>query len=382
MPGAVTFNNSNGDYTLSSSSGNGITGSTSLVKSGTSALNITNNNTYTGATTINAGTVNLSGGLNGTAITVANGASLNVTSTGVISGASSLNTSGNVLIAGTNTYTGATTIAAGASIQLGDGATNGSLGSSAVTNDGTLAINSVSAQTAANVISGSGTLTKSGAGTLTLSGNNSFTGDLTINAGTVAAGTAQGVTPTTSNLGALQPPPIETSPSTTAAPFTYGRERTGDRFEYQYTFKHHACGKCGRHLSNGLNGAGAGWWNKIGATNLNGGTIRVGSGADAVNFQGLALIGNVTVSGSTASSIENFAVTTATTNGVHLGQNATAGQSIVFNVADVTSSTASDLNISTRLLNTSSTNTASGLTKTGAGTLTLSGINTTQAEQS
>jgi autotransporter-associated beta strand protein len=120
-----------------------------------------------------------------------------------------------------------------------------------------------------------------------------------------------------------------------------------------------------------------GFWNKIGAVNLDGGTIHVGSGANTTNFQGLALIGTVTVGGSstTPSTIDNFAGSSSTSNGVHLGQNNTANQVITFNVADVTSSSASDLNVSVALRNTSSTQTASGLTKTGAGTMTLSGAN-------
>jgi autotransporter-associated beta strand protein len=126
----------------------------------------------------------------------------------------------------------------------------------------------------------------------------------------------------------------------------------------------------------GLDGSGAGWWNKIGAVNLNGGTIRVGSGADTAGFQGLALIGMVTVGGSSASSIENFAASNSASNGVHLGQNATAGQSITFNVADVTNSPAADLVVSTKLLNTSADSIASGLTKTGPGTMLISGLST------
>jgi autotransporter-associated beta strand protein len=86
---------------------------------------------------------------------------------------------------GSNTYTGATTISAG-TLQIGAGSTTGSISSSSdITNNGTLAINRSNDLTLGNTISGSGALTKAGAGNLTLSGSNSYTGNTTISAGTV-----------------------------------------------------------------------------------------------------------------------------------------------------------------------------------------------------
>src|SRR5262249_36184515 len=104
-------------------------------------------------------------------------------------------------------------------------------------------------------------------------------------------------------------------------------------------------------------------------------TIHVGTGANNTAFQGLALIGTVTVSGSAASTIDNFAGSTVGSNGIHLGQNATASQSITFNVADVTGNANADLTVAPPLLHTSSTLTARGLTKSGAGTMLLTGAN-------
>jgi autotransporter-associated beta strand protein len=86
---------------------------------------------------------------------------------------------------GSNTYTGATTISAG-TLQIGAGSTTGSISSSSdITNNGTLAINRSNDLTLANTISGSGALTKAGAGNLTLSGSNSYAGNTTISAGAV-----------------------------------------------------------------------------------------------------------------------------------------------------------------------------------------------------
>ncbi len=55
-PASLTVNNSSGDYTFAGSGS--IIGSTSLVKSGTSALNISTSNSFTGAFTLNGGAVN------------------------------------------------------------------------------------------------------------------------------------------------------------------------------------------------------------------------------------------------------------------------------------------------------------------------------------
>ncbi|MGC3989742.1 MAG: autotransporter-associated beta strand repeat-containing protein [Chthoniobacteraceae bacterium] len=62
-PSSVTFNNSTLNYTLTGS--NGIAGTGTLVKNGTASVTISNTNTYSGGTTINAGTLstNASGAL-------------------------------------------------------------------------------------------------------------------------------------------------------------------------------------------------------------------------------------------------------------------------------------------------------------------------------
>ncbi|RYD41236.1 MAG: hypothetical protein EOP85_13010, partial [Verrucomicrobiaceae bacterium] len=77
-PSAILFANELKDFTISSTGGFGIT-SGSLVKNGTGGLTIATNNTYTGTTIINNGTVNVTGSIaTSSTITVASGATLNL----------------------------------------------------------------------------------------------------------------------------------------------------------------------------------------------------------------------------------------------------------------------------------------------------------------
>ena len=194
-----------------------ISGSGAFTKAGSGILTLSDDNTYTGVTTINAGTLTVSGTLsNSTAVSVASGATYDVDQTdtvasiegsgnieiassktltagdgndkissGVISGAGALTKAGSgvLTLSGTNTYTGNTTVSEG-TLEIQGQLENGNYDGS-IANSGTLAINSSSNQTLAGVISGNGTLTKSSSGTLTLSGNNTYIGITTINAGTL-----------------------------------------------------------------------------------------------------------------------------------------------------------------------------------------------------
>ena len=89
---------------------------------------------------------------------------------------------GDLVLTSSNTYTGLTTISAG-TLQLGNGGTTGSLPTgSAIVNNGTLAFdrgNNVSqGLDFASAISGTGGIAQLGPGTLNLTGNNSYTGAL------------------------------------------------------------------------------------------------------------------------------------------------------------------------------------------------------------
>jgi autotransporter-associated beta strand protein len=234
--------------------------------------------------------------------------------------------------------------------------------------------------TYSGVMSGGGSLTKAGSGTMTLSGLNSFTGNLTISNGTVAAGTGiagNTAAQITSNLGDIGTAVTRSITINSGGILSLtGGNVLGTGGSSGTLAGVTLVVNSGGAFQTGANAAGAGWWNKIGAVNLNGGSIHVGSGANNTNFQGLALIGTVTVGGSSASVIDNLGSSDSAFNAVHLGQNATAGQVITFDVADVTGDASADLTVSTKLINTSSNLVASGLAKTGVGTMAISGANT------
>jgi autotransporter-associated beta strand protein len=157
-----------------------LAGAANVTKIGAGALTFSAANSYTGTTTLNLGTLTISGA--GTLGNAANPLALN---------GASLN------LGGTTQTVGATTISAGA-------ITNGTLAPSSLTYDGT------AATTISAGISGSATVTKNGTGTLTLSGNNSHTGGTTLNAGTLVITSnnsfGAATTPVTFNGGTLRIP--------------------------------------------------------------------------------------------------------------------------------------------------------------------------------
>jgi len=269
-----------GDLTVTNSGGSTISGvisgDTALVKAGTGSLALTGSNTYTGNTTISAGTLDIQERMgityadyrdsvaaasgyagnhyaydyqgdivnNGVLkfsdttynawTTAEPGANTSQYFTGDISGSGSLVMSGRDLLGlkGNNTYSGGTIINNGSvfsessvlsrqfvgsgSVTINNGGTlrvdrsnSGAFDNEIVLNGGTfqgsngfganwdgnisVTANSTIIATVNNnlnllgVISGSGGITKSGSGTLTLSGSNSFTSSVNITAGTLSA---------------------------------------------------------------------------------------------------------------------------------------------------------------------------------------------------
>jgi fibronectin-binding autotransporter adhesin len=177
-------------------------GSSALTKGGVGIVQLTANNSYTGATYINSGTLQIgnggtSGGISNSSAVIDNG---NLTfnrsdALGVslpISGVGSLTKQGasTLFLTGNNTYSGATTISAG-TLQIGAGGTSGAISNSTtIANSGSLIFNRSDNLSVDGLISGTGTLTKQGAGRLTLGNTNIYLGGTFISAGTLALGPA------------------------------------------------------------------------------------------------------------------------------------------------------------------------------------------------
>jgi len=171
-------------------------GNRQLIKYGTGTLTITSDATYTGGTTINAGTMQIgNGGTTGSIMgnvtdngTLTFNRSDTVTFPGVISGTGSVIQagSGTTIFTGGNTYSGGTTIAAG-TLQLGNGGTSGSIIGD-VANNGTLVFDSSDTVGFPGIISGTGAVVQAGSGTTVLSAANSYAGGTIIEAGTLVIG--------------------------------------------------------------------------------------------------------------------------------------------------------------------------------------------------
>jgi fibronectin-binding autotransporter adhesin len=176
-----------------------------LRKTGAGKLLLTNANTYTGGTTIAAGTLQLGGdeaggGTSGSIVgDVLDSAALvfNRSNTlavpGQISGSGNVTQSGDgtTILTGNNTYAGGTSITGG-TLQLGDGGNTGSITGN-VANDGALAFKRANVLSFDGVISGGGELDQIGQGTTILTKDSSaFTGATTVQSGTLRVDGALG----------------------------------------------------------------------------------------------------------------------------------------------------------------------------------------------
>jgi len=168
-----------------------VDGAGALTKTGTGITVLTAENTYSGGTTISAGTLQLGNGGTTGSITgnITNNAALvanrsnTLTLAGVISGTGRVDQvgTGTSALTGTNTYTGGTTIAAG-TLQLGNGGATGSIVGN-VTNNGTLAFDRSNGYVFNGLISGTGAVNQIGGGVTVLTADNSYAGPTRITDG-------------------------------------------------------------------------------------------------------------------------------------------------------------------------------------------------------
>ncbi len=208
-PASIVFNNTAKNYAVNGPFG--IAGTTALLKNGTGSLTINSSNSYTGGTTVNAGSLVMAGNnnfgaggvtINGASATLSgtntytgnttlNGGSLNINSASAIgsgtltisaTGGTIDNSSAGAVTLSTNNpqnWNGDFTFTGTKDLNLGTGAVAMSGNRTITVNAGTL--------TVGGAISGTGVgIIKVGPGTLALSGTNTFNGGAIVNAGTVS----------------------------------------------------------------------------------------------------------------------------------------------------------------------------------------------------
>jgi len=284
---------------------------------------------------------------------------------GVISGAGKLTEAGTgtLTLTGTNTYTGATTINSGASLQLGDGTTNGAITSaSGIADNGTLILDEGSAATVGNVISGTGAVTQEGAGTVTLSATNTYSGVTNINGGALSVSAD-------ANLGAAPG-------AATANKLNFN----GGALDTTSTFT--------LNTNRGITlNAGGGTFSPSSGTTLTYGGIVAGSGALTVNGAGtLVLSGANTFTGAT--NLDAGTLSIKADNNLGAPPSTATANQLNFNggtlatTASFTLNSARGMSVSSGAGNGGTISVASGTTLTyggliaGTGSLTLPGSGT------
>lgn len=370
LPGSGTVSSSLTGLANDGSSASGILGAWATVGTGTStrfaALSSGNIVGYTGATAAAnfgwtssaAATVNYDVAAVGGPFGVGRTANA-VRYTGAAGTATWGNSSANITLTLNgllNVGSGALTIAKG-----GTGTATGLV----VGSTSTLVLNTASADiiVSAPILNGTSAsaLVKDGSANLTLSGANNLSGNLYVNAGKVIAALGNNVTnPTTSSLGNPMVSRSIIVNNGGTLQFTAGDALGSATTTPTLTTVINAGGT--------VNNSGS-VFTTLGPVVLNGGTLTTLGGPNA-NYQSFNLMGSVTVGGNSASTISVTGAGNAN-NGFHLQTNTS------FNVADVTSSSATDLTVSAPLINRNATLGGNGgFTKTGAGTMTLTGANT------
>lgn len=322
--------------------------------------------------TVSGGTITLSGNASNDVITTDTNVIATISSALSTSGGISKAGLGTLIFNTAQSYTGGTSVSAG-TLQLGDGtSSNGSVAGN-ITNAGIVAFANPNDQSYAGVISGGGSLTKSGAGTLTLTNTNSYLGGTTISAGTLVLGQgtdtladAGAVTVNGGTLGLGTNSDTVGAVTLTSGNITGSGTLTGSAFLINNsagnsTISANLAGGNGLTKSNPGNVFLTGANSYTGGTALNGGTTTVsvdanlGDAAGNLTFGGgtLAMTGNLSTAhaltvgsggGTIAHDVNNFSTSAVSTIS---GVLATTGTGDVALNGNVTFNTGGALNVGT-----------------------------------
>lgn len=358
---AITVNGAATDTATISSV---LAGSAGLVKSGSGNLTLSGSHTYTGGTTINAGTLTLGSGGGATGVirgtvNIASGATLAVTAgDGLGYGANRvgvINLNGGTMTANTNINNGwglVINMTGGTIARTGSG--RFSLGA-----DGNATTNS-----AVNVLSSSSTATISGVITLFNNSTSNVAGSL------VEFNVADGsqaddllVSGTLQGIGGVR--------KTGAGTMTYGGGQTygggtvidAGKISLTGGFNKIANGAVTINAGGTLSADGAAATNAHNFTTLtlNGGVL-TSTVTDTSGYGNFILNGNVTVGGSSLSTIS-------------AGNIALNGLTRTFTVADSVAGSGTDLVVSSVIYGATASSNTGGIVKAGAGTMRLTGAN-------
>ena len=422
--GTVYFDNSAVNYNISSADATGITGSTAIIKTGAGMVTLSGTNTYTGATTVQGGTLKVStGGVINNAATSGG--------TGIVIGGSTLDINGgtvnfngaNALIVGDNTTAGNVIVRAGSNLNLtgaipiGQGSSGAgdtpvstftqSGGTTTIGASSTLYLGNyrgatmdiqggtLTSSSSANIgIRGNSTLTISGANTgvtfTSVALGNAFgytnaTSDVNLNGGTLTLGTSGFTIADTAGAKTVNFDGGTLKASATSADFVNANSvyvkaggATIDTDIYDVTIDNALLQS--EATTGTLTKAGAGKLTLTatntytGTTNIKNGSIILGVGNDRLKTTGSVLLGETSTAGKlvlgdgTARNQTLAGLTTTGSGGSVVG-GAGTDSTLTLNIASS--------NIYGGTLGGGGTNENKlALNKTGAGTLTLTGENT------
>ena len=313
-------------------------------------------------------------------------ASNNLTVGGAISGSGYSLTkagTGTLILTGADTYTGPTTVSAG-TLQIGTGGASGSINSTGtVTDNSVLAFSRSDSVTFSIPIGGSGNVATLGPGTLVLSAADTYSGGTTVGGGTLQLGNA---TAWARPAAAWRSPAASWTCTATAWARPLSGAGTIDNLSGSSTYtltvgNGNASGTFSGAIQNttgaiALTKTGTGTLVLGGSDTYSGGTTL---SAGQLNLNNAAALGSgaLTISGGTIGNSSGSAITLSTNNAQTWGGNFTFAGSNNLNLGSgaVTMSSSRTVTVASGNLTVGGAISGSGysLTKAGTGTLTLAG---------